>query len=194
MAIDLLKLAKRVEDTYKEVESKFIGKTIRVYHVPDALIWTYLPDRPKPVQPTVKMKIATGQTQDRLIKPGDEGWDDWVSERDAYEEEKNKLQAAARYVETLRDVIYPNISQPPPIAQHRYSGCWPKNETLRKKVWLDHTLMAAPIDAANIQTAIMEMIGGVYALSDAVDELKKNSESTSGESPSPDTKETQKTP
>lgn len=193
MAIDLLKLAQRVEETYKEVPLSF-GETVRVYHVPDPLIWTYLPDRPKPVQPVVKMKTTTGQTQERPIKPGDEGWEEWESERDAYEEEKAELRIAARYVEALRDAKYPDISQPPPIVQHRYDGNWPENETLRKKIWLDFSIMALPIDTAKIQTAIMAVTGGKKALDDAVDEVKKNSESASKESQSHSTEEAQKTP
>ena len=45
MKLDLLALAKRVEETYYEdIECSF--GTVRVYHTPEPMIWTYKPDRP----------------------------------------------------------------------------------------------------------------------------------------------------
>ena len=174
MPIDLLKIAESVENTYQDV--KLSRGTVRVYHVPEPLLWTYKIDRPRPQQPVVKMKTVGG-FQERPSKAGDEGFDEWLKEAQSYEDELDELRLAARYVEALKDISYPDISNPPSMAQHRYNGSWPKDETLRKKIWLDFSIFSSSIDRNVVMVAIMEL-GGIVA-DDEVDEVKKNSESDS---------------
>ncbi len=121
MKINLLELAQKVQETYTEVKCSF--GLIKVYHIPHQLVWTYKLDRLEPVMPMVSMKLATGNFQERPIKQGDEEYEQWVLDKQSYDEELNELQNAARYVEALKEVEYPDdMSIPPPIAGHRYNG------------------------------------------------------------------------
>jgi hypothetical protein len=174
--LDLLKLAKQVEnDQYTDVDLSF-GK-VRLYQVPEPMIWRYNPKRPRPVRPTVSMRLATGGKQERPIKVGDEGYDQWLADEEAYEDELSALRVAARFVLALRDIEYPDLSQPPPLlAQVNGEIDYPATDLLRKKVWLDHTVLARAADYLKLQTAMMERDGNL--LDDAVENAKKNSEST----------------
>ena len=175
MKLDLLALAKRIEeDYYKDVDCSF--GTVRVYHTPEPMIWTYKPDRPAPVEPVIKMKTATG-SQNRAIKASDEGYPDWIQDSESYKEEKDDIQLAARHVVALRDIKYPDdLSKPPPLAQ-KNNIAYPKHEMLRKKTWLDHTVLAMVSDLILIQETMMELTGNTSG--DSVEEIKKNSESNS---------------
>lgn len=174
MTIDLLQLAKQVEETYyKDIELSF-GKMVRVYHVPDVIAWKYKPDRPAPVRPKIKMKTATG-VQSRLAKEGDPEFYEWQKEQEAYDEERINIQAYARYVLALKDVPYPDISEPPPNAKDHLNGHYPDNEMLRKGIWLDHTLLARRSDKNLVFEAIITLNGMGQADAGAVGEIKKNS-------------------
>lgn len=180
MTIDLLKLAKQVEETYyKDVELSF-GETVRVYHVPDVIAWRYKPDRPAPVLPSHRMKTATG-TQTRPAKEGDPEYAKFQTEQEAYNEERINIQAYARYVLALRDQPYPDISEPPPNAKDYLNGSYPDNEILRKGIWLDHTLLARRSDRDLIFNAIIELNGMGQADAEAVESIKKNMVSSSEE-------------
>lgn len=172
MKLDLLALAKRVEETYyKDIECSF--GTVRVYHTPEPMIWTYKPARPAPIEPVVKMKTATG-SQNRAIKASDEGYEDWIKDSEAYKEEKDDIQLAARHVLALRDLdTYPDdLSEPPPLVQ-KNNIAYPEHEMLRKKTWLDHTVLALVSDLIIIQEAMMVLSRSTSA--DSVEEIKKNS-------------------
>ncbi len=178
MKINLLELAQKVQDTYTEVECSF--GPIKVYHIPNQLIWTYKLDRPEPVQPTVSMKLATGDFQERLVKQGDKGYEKWLLDSRSYADEKAELQFAARYVEALRGIEYPeDMSISPPMAEHRYNGHWPQEEVLQKKIWLDYTILAIASDTEKILGAIAEMATQEAVTSEEVENVKKNSASTS---------------
>ncbi len=175
MKLDLLALAKRVEETYyKDIECSF--GTVRVYHTPEPMIWTYKPARPAPIEPVIKMKTATG-SQNRAIKASDEGYPDWIKDSEAYKEEKDDIQLAARHVLALRDIEYPDdLSKPPPLAQ-KNNIVYPEHEMLRKKTWLDHTVLALVSDLIIIQEAMMVL--SRHTSADSVEEIKKNGESDS---------------
>ncbi len=177
MTIDLLALANQIAETKIEVELSC--GTVTVYHVPAPQIWlSYKLDSPPPEQPTVKMKKTTGRIQERLIKRGDKGYNDWLKQEADYEAERLELQVAASYVETLKDIEYPDISQPPASAIAKYKNNWPENEILRKKLWLDCTIMANTADVEVINNARNKMSGIADLTEDMVDEVKKNSVST----------------
>jgi hypothetical protein len=178
MTINLLELAKQVQETYTEVECSF-GLT-KVYHVPHQLVWTYKLDRPEPVMPMVSMELVTGGLQERPIKQGDEGYEEWLLASQSYNKELAELQSAGRFVEALREAEYPaDLSTPPPIAEHRYNGHWPQNETLQKKLWLDYTILAVLSDLNIIVDAMGEMSSRSVVTSDDVENVKKNSASIS---------------
>lgn len=178
MTINLLELAQQVQNTYEDVDCSF--GTLRVYHVPNQLVWTYKLDRLEPVRPTVSMKLATGDFQDRPIKEGDKGYEKWIKEKSEYDAELAELQFAARFVETIRDIEYPDdLSIPPPMAEHRYNGHWPQDEVLQKKIWLDYTILAVASDIEKILKAITDMGTREAVTSEAVENVKKNSASAS---------------
>ncbi len=177
MTIDLLALANQIAETKMEVELSC--GTITVYHVPAPQIWSsYKLDYPPPEQPTVKMKVVAGPPQERPIKKNDKGYNDWLKLEANYEAERLELQLAAGIVEALRDIEYPDISQPPPSAIKKYQDNWPENEILRKKLWLDCTIMANTADIEAINNARLEMAGRSELTENMVDEVKKNSVST----------------
>jgi len=173
MTIDLLKLAKQSASLHKEVNCTF-GK-INVYHVPDAMVLSANVGRPEPEQPMVRMKTVTG-FQDRLSKPGDNEYDEWRSDLSNYNEERLKLMGAIRLVSALKDQSYPDINKPPPgWANEVYNGNWPDNEILRKKIWLDFSIMSIRSDNDAIVTAIDEMQGATAVTEEMVNEVKKSS-------------------
>ena len=57
-----------------------------------------------------------------------------------------------------------------------YNGHWPENEILRKKAWLDWTVLSIRSDQELILDAMSEMRGIYEPTEDMVDEVKKNSE------------------
>ncbi len=178
MKINLLELAQKVQDTCEEVECSF--GPIKVYHIPHQLTWTYKLDRPEPVMPMISMKLATGDFQERPIKKGDEEYEEWIQKKQSYDEELNELQNAARYVEALKEIEYPqDMSIPPPIAEHRYNGHWPQNEILQKKIWLDYTILAVLTDISIIMEAMGRMSSREVVTAKEVEGVKKNSASTS---------------
>lgn len=184
MKINLLELAQKVQETYTEVECSF--GPIKVYHIPHQLVWTYKLDRPEPVMPMVSMKLATGDFQERPIKEGDEGYEKWLLDTQSYNEELNELQNAARYVEALKEVEYPDdMSISPPMVQHRYNDHWPQNEVLQKKIWLDYTILAVTTDIGLIIDAMGKMSSPEIVTADEVESIKKNSVSTSKDQQKP---------
>ncbi len=177
MTIDLLALANQIAETKMEIELSC--GTVTVYHIPAPQIWSsYRLDYPPPEQPTVKMENITGNVQIRPIRKNDKGYDDWLRLEADYEAEWLELQLAASLVEALKDQEYPDISQPPPSAIKKYQDNWPENETLRKKLWLDCTIMANTADIQAISNARLKMAGESELTEDMVDEVKKNSVST----------------
>lgn len=174
MTINLLDLAKQVEETYRDVECSF-GK-VRVYHVPDVVLLSIVLDRPEPEQPMVSMRTATG-AQDRPVKRGDKGYEEWLQDKSDYEADLFRMRNASATVMALRDIEYPDTSIPPtPSAVTVYNGNWPEDEILRKKLWLDFTVLAKRTDQSAILTALSEMNGEVDVTEDMVESVKKNSE------------------
>lgn len=173
MGLNLGEVVQALSESY-EVKLT-IGEKVykeRVYYVPEPLIWKYKPDSPQPEPPIVIMKTATG-SQKRPIKQGDKGWEDWIKESQEYEEELRNLRMAARYVLALRDIEYPDLSFPPPLADPAVDP-YPEKLILRKKYWLDYTILAIPKNITEIQSALMKLSG----LESLVDDTKKNSESS----------------
>ncbi len=177
MTIDLLALANQIAET--KIEVKLSCGTVTIYHVPAPQIWSsYRLDYPPPEQPTIKMKTVGKRPEERPIRKNDKGYNDWLKQEADYEAERLELQLAAGIVEALRDIEYPDISQPPPSAIKKYQDNWPENEILRKKLWLDCTIMANTADIEAINDARLEMAGRSDLTEDMVEEVKKNSVST----------------
>lgn len=182
MTIDLMALAKKVDETYLDVENSLTG-TVHVYHVPDAQLLSIGPDRPEPELPMVRMKTATGH-QDRQAKPGDEQYEAYQYDIAAYNDEAWELRQAVGLVSVLRDIDWSkyDLSNPPPVAGAiaMYDGKWPKNKLLRQKAWLDWTVLIKRVDKTAVLNAMSEMNG--EPTEEMIEEVKKNSASSSKQS------------
>jgi hypothetical protein len=140
------------------------------------------PDIPEPELPTVRMKTATGY-QNRQAKPGDKEYVQYQKDKTAYDKEVFDLRVAIGAVMALRDIDWSkyDLSNPPPVAsaQEMYNGCWPDNELLRKKAWLDWTVLSKRRDQSVILEAMSKMNGEAEPTEEMIEEVKKNSVSSS---------------
>jgi hypothetical protein len=125
------------------------------------------------------MKTATGW-QNRPAKQGDKEYEQYKAAKAAYDDEGYKLRVAVGAVSALKDVdwIACDLSGPPPVdgAIEMYEGKWPDHELLRKKAWLDWTILLKRSDQTAILEAMNLMNGETEPTDDMVDEVKKNSE------------------
>ena len=80
----------------------------------------------------------------------------------------------------LADIEYPDLSEPPPLAK-KNGVEYPVNEMLRKKLWLDYTILLDQQNMVEIHSAMMKHATGIVT-NGQVDEVKKNSELESEES------------
>jgi hypothetical protein len=177
MTLDLMALAKQVDETYIDVECS-LG-VMRVYHVPDAVLLSGSTFYNEPEQPTVSMRTATG-TQERLAKKGDPDFDEWQKEVNAIREKQFEIRQARGFVMALRDIDWSqyDVSQPPPakLAQEIFNGHWPNEDVLRKKAWLDFTVLRVREDKEKILEAMNIMNQANEPSAEMVEEVKKNSE------------------
>jgi len=65
------------------------------------------------------------------------------------------------------------------MVEHRYNSHWPQNEILQKKTWLDYTILAVTSDMEKILEAIASMATREAVTDQEVENIKKNSVSTS---------------
>lgn len=180
MTVDLMALAKKADETYLDVETSF--GILRVYHVPDAMLLSVGPDMPEPELPNVRMKTAAG-FQERAAKAGDPEYAQWQKDRAEHEQETFALRVAIGAVMALKEIDWSqcDLTTPPPIeaAQEMYNGRWPENDLLRKKGWLDWTILFKRSDQNIILKAMAEMNGEAEPTEGMVNEVKKNSVSLS---------------
>lgn len=173
MKINLLDLAKQAEQQYLDVHCSF--GVVRVYHVPDAVLLSASIGRPEPERPTVSMRTVTG-VQERPAKKGDQAYDEWLKEKADYDSELFGIRNATATVMALKDIDYPDVSKPPTaMAAEVYNGNWPESEILRKKIWLDYTILARRDDQQKILAALNKMNGQNEPTDEMVEEVKKNS-------------------
>jgi len=176
--IDLMAVAKKVSEIFIDVENSLVG-TIRIYHVPDALLMSIGNDLVEPELPMVRMKTATG-FQERSAKTGDKEFNDYQQAKSNFNAEKLQLRIAAGSVNAVRDVDWSkyDLSKPPAIdgAIEMYAnGNWPDSELLRKKAWLDWTILFRRSDQGVVLDAISTMNGENEPTDEMVEEVKKNS-------------------
>lgn len=182
--VNLEKLATAIQENFIEVTLDMpagIGQlTVRVYQTAPPLTWTLSPDRLRPMQPKIAMKRASGRFQMRPSKAGDPEFDAYEIDLAAYEDETDALQDAAALVIPLKDVEYPKDLSKPPASTHEYlQEEYPTHILLRKAWWLKAILLCIPTNYTKVQTAIIKLNAGTDA--GRVDEVKKNSVSTSEE-------------
>lgn len=179
MKLNLINLAQEVSERFVEIETSF--GPLKIYHVPTPFVWTFKPDWEPPPEPVIMMPIGkTGnRKQQRPAKPGEPEYDDWAKAAKAHDEETSDIQDAARYVLALRDQIeYPDdLSEPPLFLREYANGSYPPvspGDVLRKRFWLNATVLARAADLARVQAAFMELNTGV--MPGLVDEVKKSSD------------------
>jgi hypothetical protein len=70
-----------------------------------------------------------------------------------------------------------DLNGPPPVtgAIEMYKDNWPDHDLLRKKAWLDWTILLKRADATAIGNAMSEMNGTAEPTDEMVEEVKKNS-------------------
>ncbi|MHC4195400.1 MAG: hypothetical protein ACYSQZ_05575 [Planctomycetota bacterium] len=140
------------------------------------------PDTPEPELPNVRMKTATGY-QERQAKAGDPEYVQWQKEKVEYGDLRFELHKANAIVHALKDSIdwsQYDLTQPPPAsgAQEMYKNKWPDHDLLRKKAWIDWTILFKRKDEETISRALDVMRGVAEPTEGMVNEVKKNSDSS----------------
>ena len=148
------------------------GTSLTVWPVPQLVLAGVKPERPKPPRPKLRMKLATGGTQERWAKGGDVEYDDWQIELGEWQEEKSKLEEAVAKVMALRSFeVKPGLTLVQAEATDLTfsevtsllfeSGVIekPDNKWLLKALWVDSELLT-PQDDLEL-TWIVQELGGV---------------------------------
>ncbi len=157
-----------VELPYRE-ETMSTGVTVRIYPVPETLIWRVLPEgESEPEVPLHEMKTATG-AQSRLAKEGDPEWEPYLRQHKAWQEKKDRLEEDARLVLALRgDDEQPGFDWPADIEAPEYLRLlvedgelpWPTSRTQQRAFWFRSVIGPAADDVAKIMDA-MSILSGV---------------------------------
>lgn len=183
MKVNLVNLAQEVGERFVKVDLS-VGK-FKIYHVPTPFVWTFKPNWELPPEPVIRMKVGKNgkREQARPAYPGEPEYDEWAARAKAHAAEENDIQDAARYVLAFRDQVeYPaDLSQPPEFLAAYVNGSYPAEssaEMLRKRFWLNVTVLARATDFARVQAAFMELNTGVSP--GLVDEVKKSSDLATG--------------
>ncbi len=176
MDLDLMALAKKAEETYIDVDCSF--GSIRVYHVPDAVLLSGSSGFNEPEQPTVSMRTAAG-VQERPSKKGDPVYAEWQAEIAEHREIAFSLRQAKGFILALQDIDWSNVdtTEPPPVklAQNLHKNNWPADEMLQKMIWLDFTILTMREDKSKILDAMTAMNETYEPSDDMVEAVKKNS-------------------
>jgi hypothetical protein len=91
-----------VDTPYREATMS-TGITVRVYSVPDAIIFRLIPKgEPEPQVPMHSMDTKTGK-QERLAKEGDPEWVPYLRAHEQWQQRKMTLDTDARLVAALKD-------------------------------------------------------------------------------------------
>jgi hypothetical protein len=157
------------------------GDTVRVYRVPETLIQTIKPERPKPKRPTVDMVTKTGP-QPRPAKAGDPEYDVWSAEMDEWEQEYEDLKEAVTFVLALKDVEYPDEEAdkdafedalPNDVFDMVDMGLTeiPTDPLQRQVFFLRSVLMRSMIDEMQINLALQRLSG---VPKEMIDQIKAN--------------------
>lgn len=152
---------------YRDVELDGYGEPVRVYQVPQPLIWGFRPKRPMPRLPEISMPIATGRVQKRGAREGDPEFAAYQADLEAWHREEDELQSAAALVLALRDVEYPeDMSQPPPWLPGELSEQYPAGDIERKAFWLKATVLSKATNYNRVMAAHAEMSFGAQEVDD----------------------------
>lgn len=154
------------------------GGEVRVHRVPETLIQTIKPGRPKPKRPSVDMVTKTG-TQARPAKDGDAEYEVWSAEMDEWGQEYEDLKESVTFVMALKDVEYPEDDEafeeavPEDVWEMVDMGLTevPKDPLQRQVFFLRSTLMRSMIDEMQINLALQRLSG---VPKEMIDQIKAN--------------------
>lgn len=159
----------------KEYEEYTTGRGVQlhVYAVPQPIIRSITPNKPKPELPLVEMKVAGGATQKRPAKETDAAWVKYKADLDAWDEERDKVQEAVTFCFALKTFKFPdNLSLSPELQQLVDLGMLkvPENPFVAKFMWLRENVLGQH-DEYNINMLIQKLSG---VPEDIIVEMKRN--------------------
>jgi hypothetical protein len=152
-----------VKPQFKQVRTS-AGYVLKVYPVPQNLIWGAKPKWSKPVLPVHEMKTATG-SQTRAAKEGDAEWITYAAEAQLWEDEQNDIQNDLQLVLCLRDFKWPEKLEPPEYLRVAIDAGlidWPSDDDNMIKQRAQYVrAVVAPLseDVTEINHAVMELTG-----------------------------------
>lgn len=165
---------KKVESTDYTEFTTVEGKVLHIFTPPLELIASITPPREKPLQPTVEMELASGDTQTRFAKKGDPGWDKYQTDLDDWGQEKLDLQEAAKFVTALQDFQFPDPLTFPVHTQEMIDAellTVPANIYLKKMMWLRAAVLLSQNDEVEIDFVIQVRSG---VPEEMIDQIKEN--------------------
>lgn len=149
-------------------ETMSTGKIVRVYPVPETLLWRLLPDgEPEPRVPVHVMETKTGP-QERQAKIGDPEWEPYRQAHDLWEREHTALENDARIVLSQResedqpDYDWPDELEPPAHLRMLVEDGeleWPKSRTRQRAMWFRGVIAPSAEDISKIIDAVTILSG-----------------------------------
>lgn len=144
------------------------GKVVRVYPVPETLLWRLLPDgEPEPQVPMHTMKTAAGP-QERLAKEGDPEWEPYLRLHAAWAKKQTDLENDARLVLSQRESEdQPNYNWPDELKPPAHLRMlvedgeleWPKSRTRQRAMWFRSIIAPSAEDTATVLDAVSILSG-----------------------------------
>ena len=151
------------EEGYRDITTS-TGEEIRVYTVPQQLIWSAVPGEKPPV-PMHETQTAAG-TQQRLAKEGDPEWEPYLRAIADWEEKQEALQENLLVVLALRDYQWPESPIAPPEYLRVAVDCgampWPDDSDViaQRAAYARATFLPSARDTAEISHTV-SILGGI---------------------------------
>lgn len=152
------------------------GVNVRVHAVPQPIIRSIVPKRPKPIIPTVTMQLPKG-TQKRPANEKDAVWASYMAELDEWNHEARQLQEAVTFCLALKEYKFPDVLSTSPEIQGLIDAGLvklPDDPYQRKLMWLRENVMGEH-DEYEI-TMIIQQLSGVPE--DIINEMKESFRNT----------------
>ncbi len=146
------------------------GITVRVYPVPETLLWRILPSgEPEPLVPMHEMETKMGKQQ-RLAKEGDPEWVPYLRAHEQWAQRQTNLENDARIVLALRgskdqpefDWPGPEEIGPPDYLKPLYDSgelSWPTSPTMQRASWFRATTALSAQDVSSIVDDVSVLSG-----------------------------------
>lgn len=149
-------------------ETMSTGVVVRVYPVPETLLWRLMPGgEPEPQVPYHVMETKTGP-QERLAKIGDPEWEPYRQAHDLWDRQNSTLQTDARLTLALREsedqpnFDWPESPEPPTYLRLLVEDGeleWPTSRTQQRAMWFRSTIAPAADDVSLIIDAALILSG-----------------------------------